>query len=59
MVPETVSSGTTDDNRHTKYKWFSSVQFLISTLSKDKTVQQHTYGGARGERRYSSYLFTT
>jgi hypothetical protein len=47
MVPETVSSGT-DHNRHTKCKWFSSVQFLMSTLGKDKTVQQHTYGGARG-----------
>jgi hypothetical protein len=29
------------------------------SLIKYKAVPQHTHGGARGERRYSSYSFTT
>jgi hypothetical protein len=33
--------------------------FIVSIPQiKDKTVPQHTYRGARGERRYSSYSFT-
>jgi hypothetical protein len=32
-------------------------KFLISRIIK--TVPQYTYGGAGGERRYSSYSFTT
>jgi hypothetical protein len=32
---------------------------MKSEQSECKAVTQHTYGGAGGERRYSSYSFTT
>jgi hypothetical protein len=31
------------------------VDLSVLSVSKSKAVPQHTHGGARGERRYSSY----
>jgi hypothetical protein len=35
------------------------VAIPVAEEIKGKSVPQHTYGGARGERMYSSYSFTT
>jgi len=32
---------------------------ICSKETEGKAVPQHTYGGARGDSRYSSYSFTT
>jgi hypothetical protein len=41
--------------------WLKYVTYHSATVSTDKgkAVPQHTYGGARGNRRYNSYSFMT
>jgi hypothetical protein len=43
---------------HSKYKMQETNTYPCVKV-KAKAVPQHTYGGAGGERRYSSYSFTT
>jgi hypothetical protein len=38
---------------------YKSVRHTTDYSNKGKAVPQHTYAGASGERRYSSYSFTT
>jgi hypothetical protein len=38
---------------------YKSVRHTTHYSNKGKEVPQHTYAGASGERRYSSYSFTT
>jgi hypothetical protein len=42
---------------HKIYIWQSVLTLYL--ILKGIAVPQHTYGGAKGERRYSSYSFTT
>jgi hypothetical protein len=45
----------------THFVWLKYVTYHSATVSTDKgnAVPQHTYGGARGGRRYNSYSFMT